>query len=103
LPSESASCSEIHESAPPLARKVGLWQVLFVLLSLEVGIFLAAGPWTVFWGQNLLAGRFAFLRPYLLSYSVRGGFTGLGLINLWIGVEQVFRWWRLSARDRAGN
>ena len=99
-PSESAASSKAPpDSALPVARGVALRQRLLqglvILLFLEIGLFLVALPWSSAWGQNLVVGYFAGLRPVFLSYYLRGAVSGLGLINLWMGISQARRLARL--------
>jgi len=66
-----------------------------VVLCLEVGVFLLVAPWLEkTWDRNLLAWlapeslwwRSFFLNPY-----VRGAVSGLGLLNIYIALLEVFR------------
>lgn len=93
LLSESATSSKPPDSAFPVARGVEtgkrLWLVLFILLSLEIGAFLVVAPWSSAWDRNLVVGYLSWLRPLLLSPYVRGAVSGLGVINLWVGISQA--------------
>ena len=69
-----------------------MWkQILFVLLSLELGLFLLLLPWSGMWEHNLIFWLVPGLRPFLLSDYVRGALNGLGLVNLWIGLSDAWR------------
>ena len=107
-PSESATSSKaLPESALPVAKGVvlrqRLWQGLVLLLFLEIGLFLVALPWSSAWDQNLVASYFPWLRPVFLSYYLRGAVSGLGLINLWMGISQARRLARLWNQATAGH
>ena len=68
-----------------------MWkQILFVLLSLELGLFLLLLPWSGMWEHNLIFWLVPGLRPFLLSYYVRGALNGLGVVNLWIGLSEAW-------------
>jgi len=86
----------------PLPAPIGprwfrrLSSVLFVVFCFELGLFLLVYPWTDAWADNyfsvavpdsaLSAWRAVWNNPYL-----RGGVSGLGLVNVWIAVAEVFR------------
>ena len=65
-------------------------QILFVILCLELGLFLLLLPWSEMWEHNLIFWLVPGLRPFLLSYYVRGALNGLGLVNLWVGFSEAW-------------
>jgi hypothetical protein len=67
--------------------------VLFILLCLELGVFLVLLPWTSLWEENFFLLRYPILVRYLLNHYVRGVISGLGLLNVWIAVYE-FRHFR---------
>ncbi len=69
--------------------------VVFILFCLEIGLFLVILPWSDFWDRNGFLFLLPRLRPYLISNYVRGGLTGLGLINIWMGLSDI---WHFRAR-----
>jgi hypothetical protein len=79
-----------------------LSSVLFIVFCFELGLFLLIYPWTESWSDNY----FAWVVPGSLQTSwhgfwnnsyVRGGVSGLGVVNVWIAIVEVFR---LFARKR---
>ena len=62
---------------------------LFILICLELGIFLLFLPWTSLWEHNYFLLRYPTLVRYLLNHYVRGGISGLGLLNVWIAVYEL--------------
>ena len=74
-----------------------LARVLFILLSIEIGVFLLLIPWSEVWDRNLLLRYYPSVRPFYLSHYLRGAVSGLGLVNLWIGVSQVWNSRRFGA------
>jgi hypothetical protein len=64
--------------------------VLFCIFCLEIGIFLLFYPWTEAWGRNWWFYLRAEWRPFLLSDPFRGAMSGLGILNLLIGVRSIF-------------
>jgi hypothetical protein len=66
-----------------------LWLVVFVLFCLEVGIILTVLPWTKLWTDNNLLASYPALRDFLMFGFVRGVVSGLGLIDIWMGVAEA--------------
>ncbi len=77
---------------------------LFTLFCLELGLFLMALPWTDIWDRNVLLQYFPALRPVMLSNYFRGALSGLGLLNIWVGLSDIWHFRehlaRLDAADR---
>jgi hypothetical protein len=85
---------------PPSPRKPTGWQLwggrialaVFVLLCLEVGIALTVLPWTRMWTENSLLAAFPQTRAFLTHDFVRGLISGLGLVDIWMGVSEAVRY-----------
>ena len=60
---------------------------LSVLSSLLVGLVLVVAPWTTLWDTNYLLHP--ALRAVLLSSVTRGTVTGIGLVNIILGVYEA--------------
>ena len=75
-------------------------QLLFTLFCLEVGLILLLLPWTNLWDNNYLFNFTPKLRDLWLSAYLRGAVSGVGLINLWIGLEEA---WHLRRRPVQSN
>ena len=95
-PTESATSSRNPEPTLPAdngaANRSRFWQVILILLALETGLFLLFVPWSASWDDYFLPGYFSPLRPILGSHYVRGALSGLGLINLWVGLDEALGW-----------
>lgn len=82
---------------PPSPQKPRGWQLwrarlfllIFVLFCLEIGIIVTVAPWTPFWANNLLLGRFPQLREFLMNDFVRGMISGLGIADIWLAVSEA--------------
>jgi hypothetical protein len=70
--------------------------VLFITFCLDIGLFLLISPWTEAWDNFASYAR--SLRPYCDNLYVRGAISGLGVINLYISLGEVFRLRRFSRR-----
>ena len=68
--------------------------VLFITLCLDIGLFLLICPWTEYWDNFAAFVRAG--RPYLDNMYVRGAISGLGVVNLYISLGEVFRLRRFS-------
>ncbi len=76
---------------------------LYILYCVEIGMFLLVVPWSEVWERNLLVAYVPLLRPLYVSHFFRGAVSGLGVINLWLGVSHAWSF-RLSAvRGTAGR
>lgn len=69
-----------------------VWLVVFVLFCLEVGIILTVLPWTRIWTANSLLLGHDDLRQFLMHNFVRGLISGLGLVDIWMGVAEAIRY-----------
>ncbi len=80
---------------PPKRRRVWaqrVWLVVFVLFCLEVGIILVWCPWTKIWSENSILLSYPTLRGFLMLSFVRGAISGLGLVNIWMGIAEAIRY-----------
>jgi hypothetical protein len=79
-----------------------LSSVLFIIFCFELGLFLLIYPWTDAWSDNYFAWAVpgsvqTTWHTFWNNSFVRGGVSGLGVVNLWIALLEVFR---LFARRR---
>jgi len=63
--------------------------MLIVAYFLEVGLVLVLVPWSGFWDRNYFADAFPILQDLLRNNYVRGGVSGLGIVNLLIGFDEL--------------
>jgi len=94
---ENSAETEAAVALPPAVRGWRLWMrrlrvFLFVFVSLLVGVVLIVLPWTARWTDNPLLVRHLMLRSVLLLGFVRGAVSGIGLIDLWIGIWEGVRY-----------
>ena len=88
--------------APPEAEKEPppVWMqrfslVTIVVFCLWIGFVLAVLPWQPAWTENALVSNYPNLRWFLGTGFVRGLATGLGILDLWIGISEAVHY-----RDR---
>jgi hypothetical protein len=75
-----------------------IWLVVFVLFCLEVGIILTVLPWTRLWTDNSLLLGFPAVKEFMNYNFVRGLVSGLGLVDIWMGVVEAVTY-RESSRN----
>ncbi|HLH08624.1 MAG TPA: hypothetical protein VKW78_15405 [Terriglobales bacterium] len=63
--------------------------VVFVVFCIELGIFIAVLPWISVWNQNLFMLTHPAVRDFLTQNFVRGSISGLGVIDVWIGIWEA--------------
>ena len=72
---------------------------------------LLIAPWSTFWGRNLLVDIWPWFGGMMRLVAVRGVVSGFGIVNLWIGLAdlwQVIRtlvqqWWVKSDEANASG
>jgi hypothetical protein len=64
-------------------------RLLYAAYFLEVGLLLVVLPWTVFWDRNYLFDLVPMLRTWTQSSYARGAVSGLGLLNIALGLAEV--------------
>ncbi|SRR5271157_499199 len=69
-----------------------LWLVTVVLVCLEVGIILIVLPWSRLWTENSLLLGHPQLAEFLQQNFVRGLVSGLGLVDVWMGIAEAVRY-----------
>ena len=56
---------------------------------MEVGLLLLVIPWSVFWERNYFAEAIPFVHATVTNNFVRGAVSGLGLINVCVGLMEL--------------
>lgn len=70
--------------------------VVYVLFCIELGLVLVVLPWlTGYWFTNGWLAQWPELRRILQSGFVRGAVSGLGVLDIWLGIMEAVRY-----RDR---
>jgi hypothetical protein len=100
-PEESAQSSEY--GADPVALPAYRWHhkmsaVLLVAFCLGIGLFLLIFPWTQYWDANYFGSLMPQWHLYWDNMYVRGAVSGLGVVNLYISVLELYRLRRFARR-----
>ena len=85
------------DSPQPPASRASLWfqrtyLVVFVVFCTVLGTQLVVLPWLRIWTDNNLIGGNAELQEFLSQNFVRGAVSGLGLLDIWIGIAEAVRY-----------
>lgn len=75
-------------------------RLLLVLFFVEVGFVLIVLPWSAFWDRNYFAQLVPSLQSFLTNNFVRGAVSGLGLINVLVGLGELLSIVVSRAQDR---
>ena len=57
-----------------------------VMFFIEIGMLLVVLPWTPLWEHNAYLDHHLTMRAFMDLGFVRGALTGLGFVNIWIGI-----------------
>ncbi|HEY7839152.1 MAG TPA: hypothetical protein VIC54_11195 [Terriglobales bacterium] len=66
---------------------------MVIVVGIEVGLLLLTLPWTRLWDHSLWIAQAPAAHPWLGNFLrsdfLRGGVSGLGLMNLWIAASEI--------------
>ena len=68
-----------------------LWLVAEVAIALWAGVLVMVLPWTRLWLENPLLNGSPYLKFILTQSFVRGLISGIGIVDIWIGVSDALR------------
>jgi hypothetical protein len=69
-----------------------------VIFCFELGVFLLVFPWLEAWDINWFASYSPAVRDLWNNSYFRGALSGLGLVNIYISLIEVFRLRRFAAK-----
>jgi len=85
----------VHEPIPPPKPRYRWYHkvtaLIFIVFCLELGVFLLFFPWSVLWDRNFFLSLTPPLKQYWDNTYLRGAVSGLGLVNLYISLVEIFR------------
>jgi hypothetical protein len=82
-------------AAPVWVQRLQL--VVMVVFCIELGMLLAVLPWTRVWLDNGLLANYPGLRAFAHHNFVRGAVSGLGLVDIWIGIWEAVHYREVKA------
>jgi hypothetical protein len=72
-------------------------RLLLTVFFFEAGLVLVFLPWSSYWERNYFAMLLPPLQTFLVNDFVRGGVSGLGLVNVLAGIAEI--WSFLAGRQ----
>jgi|SRR5581483_6077595 len=93
VPIQNSVAENPQAPAQPVTKFV-VWShrlslVVLVVFCIELGMLLAILPWTTVWNQNSFLAAYPGLKAFAQNNFVRGLATGLGLVDIWIGIWEA--------------
>ena len=70
-----------------------------VVFALELGVFLLVFPWLRTWDLSWIPLQSPWLNDIWMSDYFRGALSGLGLLNIYVGVAELVRQIRLLFKN----
>jgi hypothetical protein len=64
-------------------------RLLQIVFFFEVGFVLMLVPWSAYWDRNYFVETIPWLQLVVTNNFVRGAVTGLGLVNLAVGLSEL--------------
>ncbi len=82
------------DTTPPQESAVAAWihrvtLVVYVMVCIELGLFLAVVPWLPIWTNNSIVIGYPALRSFIGQNFIRGMVTGIGLLDIWLGIWEA--------------
>jgi len=80
-----------------------LFSIAAIFFCFEIGLFLVFIPWSELWEGNYLLYYIPNFRPVILHNVFRAGVTGLGAIDILIGISELRHFVRSLRVDQAAD
>jgi len=93
MPPDSSPPTEPEIAPAPVAVRAPVYHWYHKMSAI---VFIA--PWTDSWDGNYFSGILPELRAYWGNFYVRGAVSGLGVVNLYISLVEIFRLRRFTRR-----
>jgi hypothetical protein len=79
-----------HMPAPVWLQRLSI--VILVVFCFYVGLLMVVLPWTRYWNENHYLLTLPGLAYLMNSGITRGVISGLGLLDLWIGISEIIHY-----------
>lgn len=80
----------VNLPAPVWLQRLSI--VILVVFCCYVGLLLFLLPWTRYWQENHYLLTLPALSPLLNSGIMRGIISGLGVLDIWIGISEIIHY-----------
>jgi hypothetical protein len=74
--------------------------LVLIIFCLEIGLFLMAFPWTEYWERNFFSHIVPEWHRFWDNSYVKGAVSGLGVLNVYISLLEIFNLRRSGRRSR---
>jgi hypothetical protein len=88
VPEEKSGQLSPHPTHPPVWAK-RLLLVVEVAIAVWAGMLVMVLPWTRLWTENPLLSGWPSIKLFLDQSFVRGMISGIGLVDVWIGISDA--------------
>lgn len=82
----------VQAEMPPPVWLQRVFMITYCLFCMVIGMALVTLPWAPNWFERGLVARWPALQAVLQSGFVKGAITGLGIIDIWIGVQEAIHY-----------
>ncbi len=82
--------AEEFADAPVWLQRV--FAITYVVFCVTLGVWLVVLPWSGFWFDDGWVSRWPVLERWLQHGFVRGAVSGIGLIDIWLGVLEAIHY-----------
>jgi hypothetical protein len=89
-PQPAASPKRADSPAPVWLQRLSI--VILVVFCFYVGLLMVVLPWTRYWNGNHFLLTIPGLAQLMNSGITRGVISGLGLLDLWIGISEIIHY-----------
>ncbi len=97
MPSPGSGPQLVTQESPNPPSSVAVWidrlgLVIRVVFYIELGMLLTVLPWTRLWTNNSFVTDLPRLNSVLQMNFIRGLATGVGLVDIWIGIWEAVQY-----------
>ncbi len=72
-----------------VALLFGIEFIVAIMVRIFIGVIVLVLPWSSLWNNNPLLLSYPHLSEFLSFGATRGVFSGIGLLNLWVAVDDT--------------
>ena len=79
-----------NQASPLWLQRLSL--VILVVFCFYVGLLVMLLPWTRYWNENHYLLTWPFLGPLMNAGFTRGFVSGLGMLDIWVGISEIIHY-----------
>lgn len=89
IPSQPGQINSPNNAGGNIQPFARVLRIIYILYSIEAGMFLLLLPWMSFWDANYLTYLYPQILPVITNPFFKGAVLGLGIVNLMIGIHEI--------------